>query len=117
MKIRVLLSILAMTAASLTHAETVKHPGCAVVLDAPVKSITVEQGHIIDVCLSDPTQQVERIVLGQPQDWRFDVGSSKDIIYFTPLESHGGTNALIYLKGEPEARYELRLRSKTMLSH
>jgi len=106
-----------MSLASFANAESVKHPGCTVILDSPVKTASVEQGHVIDACLSDSTQQIDRVIIGNSADWSFKVGSTKDIVYVTSDTSNGGTNMLIYLKGETKVRYELRLRAQTMLPH
>lgn len=101
----------AALASPLACAESPTHPGCALVLGEPVRTIHVEKEHTIDVCLPEGSAQIDRIVLGQAQQWQVVIGKTKDIAYITPLNADGATNALVYLKGEPEVRYELRLRA------
>lgn len=113
---KLFLSILAMVSMSLAHAKSTEYPGCAVTLDSPVITVDVEKDHVIDVCLQDTKPKIDLVVLGDDANWRVAVGSSRDIVYITTNAASGGTNVLIYLDGEPEVRYEVRLRAVKMLT-
>lgn len=84
---------------------------CAVTLDAPIKTVAVEQQHVVDICLP---ANFDRLVLGDAVNWDVSFADDKTMLYIRARVSNGGTNALVYLKDEQAARHEIRLRATEM---
>lgn len=108
------LSIIAMACVTLVHAQSPAKIKCAAILDEPVTSVAVEKDHIIDVCLHDANLQIEKIAIGNPKDWNVDISKASNVAYIWALKSSGGSNVLVYVKGQDDARFELRLRAIPM---
>ena len=84
---------------------------CTVTLDAPIKTVVVEQQHVVDICLP---ANFDRMVLGDEVNWGVGIAADKSTLYIRARVSNGGTNALVYLKNEQAARHEIRLRATEM---